>query len=224
MTISLGKFKASCNEVIDLIGYCDLLDNMNAHVRYPHDMPSIMRKLTYRERWRVCIDEGWYDVILSDGSLFQFRYEPNHLSYSYIVCPFAFMSFEDFAFDRLGEDWREFELELQDEYELYRTSDIAEQSVTPIRYDYEPLLYRKGFHPAGHLHFGIDSHIRVGTRKVLTPLSFLLFILRQNYPVTWEKILAHEEVKIFSREIRENLVDVGAEFFSEEDAYEHYLV
>lgn len=183
-----------------------------------------MRKLTYRDRWQSCIENGWYDFSLDDGSFFQMRFSEDHLSYSFMQCPFDYMSFEDFAYDKLGEEWVLFEPELREEYEFYRSNETSEQSVTPIRYDYEPSLYREGFHPAGHVHFGIDNEIRIGTKKIFTPLTFTLFVVRQHYPLLWERVLAHEKIEIISREIRDNLPAVHSNFFGVHDAREHYLV
>lgn len=50
---------------------------------------------------------------------------------------------------------KELEPELRKDYELYLGSDLAERSVTPLRYDYEPERYRCGVRPAAHVHFDL---------------------------------------------------------------------
>lgn len=135
MTLSVGKFKVSCRTAATVLRGCGLLENEHLFANYPADFPSIMRGLGYRDRWLRCHNEGWYDFALADGSIFQFRREDDHLSYSFIQCPYQYMAFEQFAYERLGDVWEEFVSELQDEYEMYRSSEVSEQSVTPIRYD-----------------------------------------------------------------------------------------
>ncbi|WP_425414859.1 DUF2290 domain-containing protein [Rubellimicrobium mesophilum] len=119
-------------------------------------MPLELRGRPYVEQWEKCSTESWFDAVLRDGSLLQFRRYDDRLSYSFHDCPFAYQSFEDFAFEQAGEDWRDYADVLAEEYELARSSEMTERPATPIRYDFEPHLYTCGRHPAGHIHFGFE--------------------------------------------------------------------
>jgi hypothetical protein len=182
-----------------------------------------MRGLGYRQRWERCRADGWYDYQLEDGSLFQFRYGETSFSLSFLQCPYQVTPFEDFAYERLGDGWEVFEEELREEYEIFQMTDISERSVTPVRYDYDPALYRAGVHPAGHIHMGVDNNVRIAARKVLNPLSFAMFVVRQHYPDKWEKFGDHPEFIVRVREVRESLDDVVDAFFQQKDHCEMFL-
>lgn len=221
--IGVAKFYTSCDDCNRLVKDAHLFASGVVKPVYPPDMPAIMRKLDYKAAWRKCIDEGWYNIQLVDQSLIQFKRTEKSMSYSYLQCPFFIKSFEEYAFERMGEDWAECEDDLREEYDFFAASESAERSVTPVRYDYEPDLYRNGFHPAGHFHFGLGNETRVGAKKLLLPTSFILFIIRQFYPSKWDSILAHNNKIVICRDVRDNLVDVSAHFCHSFDLDEMYL-
>lgn len=220
--IGFAKYQSCCNDVAKLLKDCGVSANRTLHPNYPADLPNIMRSLNYRDRWQRCIDNLWYDYSFEDGALLQFRHSERSMSFSFIECPFEYPTFEDFAYERMGEDWEHFVEELQSEYELMRSSEVSEHSVTPLRYDYEPDLYREGLHPAGHLHFGVDCEIRLAVRKVLNPISFVMFVVRQHYPLRWEEFLRREDAEMRAREVRANLDDVPEALFKKRDLYEMF--
>lgn len=218
--ISRAKFLTCCQESGKIFRLAEILADAIPQPVYPDGMPALMRSLNYRERWKQCINEGWYHYKLDDQSIVQFRLFDQKFSMSYIECPYQFMPFEDFAYDRMGDDWPDFEDDLRQEYEFYMGADVAERSVTPLRYDYEPELYRPGFHPAGHFHVGVDNEIRMAVKNILNPISFSLFVVRQYYPKSWEKLLEDEDIAIICREVRENLTSVDRRYFNHLDDYE----
>jgi hypothetical protein len=223
VTVTAAKFAASVNQAFGLLTKLGVMGSRSFDARYPAGMPASLRALSYRAAWEKCAELGWYDFRLVDASLLQFHREENHLSYSFLEAPLTALAFEDFAAESVGEEWSVLEEELRSDYELYLSSDLAERSVTPVRYDYEPDLYRSGLHPAGHFHFGVNNHIRVCAAKILTPLSFVLFILRQFYPQKWEILLADEKSKRLFREVRSSLDAVSVVFFRESDFHELHL-
>jgi hypothetical protein len=93
------------------------------------------------------------------------------------------MTFDEYASERMDENWQmlpaevrqSLELDLRGGYELYLQSDLAERHTTPLRYDYEPALYRVGIHPAGHIHFGLNNEIRLMYQKDFKP--FVIYVV-----------------------------------------------
>jgi hypothetical protein len=152
------------------------------------------RGLPYREVYGKCVREFAYDFRLSDQSLLLFVKSGdnvhNGLSFSYYEPPAEVLPYEEFVAAQLGlspsepdfqdaiDSWGD---ELRVDYEQYVDSAELKKAVTPVRYDCKASDYRPGVHPASHVHFGFATDIRVGTRRVLNPLSFILFILRQRY-------------------------------------------
>jgi hypothetical protein len=78
---------------------------------------------------------------------------------------------------------------------------------TPIRYDFDSneAMYTEGIHPHSHVHFGLNNEIRVGTTRVWTPLTFVLFIIRQCFRNEWLRVVMHSKAAIWANNIRGNL-------------------
>lgn len=54
-------------------------------------------------------------------------------------------------------------------------------------------------------------------------MSFVLFIIRQHYPLSWERVLVRDDVEVLTREVRENLLDVAELYINPHDSRELYL-
>src|SRR5262249_40204231 len=92
--------------------------------------------------------------------------------------------------------------------------------VTPIRYDCKASDYKEGRHPASHIHFGFGNEIRVGTRRVMNPISFLLMIVRQCYPDRWEALRRLQYASSWCRNVRENLDEIDVAYWNDADQLE----
>ena len=110
-----------------------------------------------------------------------------------------------------------------DEYEKYAMNGTQKSIVTPTRYDYAPHQYVEGRHPASHMHFGYCSEIRVATNRILSPLSFLLFVLRQYYPEYWQRFCLRSIPRQCANSIRANLTLVQSKFSKNNDKHEMIL-
>ncbi len=217
-----GKFEAARNEAEGIFDKLGLLENRNPFPLYPPDMPSLVRRLPYREMWERSLQSGWFDLRLTDQSIIQFKLKPNP-SYSYLDTPLVALSFEEFALQQYGEDWPVVAYEIREEYDQYLLSSARERPVTPIRYDYDVELYDEGRHPAGHIHFGLDTNIRVCVTKIMNPISFSLFIIRQCYPLAWQQLTGDAAHVTLFREVRETLEDVPPKFLKGKDHHELQL-
>ena len=71
-----------------------------------------------------------------------------------------------------------------------------------------------------HIHFGWNNDIRVATRRVLNPVSFGLFIVRQRYPREWERLVLLEQSESWCRNVRETLDEIAEKFWGEADERE----
>lgn len=221
-----GLVQAQLNDGWSLL--CDLhIDGYrNNFPRYPDNPGAYFRKMSYPETWETCFLEKYYDFQLFDNSLIQFRIERGetiNLNYSYYECPYDSMTYKEFLSD-LETSFSESGDEFRQEYEVYLSSCNIKGSVTPIRYDYSPSQYHEGRHPVSHLHLGHSSHIRLATKKILKPLSFLLLITRQFYPDVWTKFHEHPNANILYRNVRTNLETVGEEFWNTLDDCEMVLL
>lgn len=218
-----GLIEAQLNTIAGLLKELEMLRERN-YPTYPPNPASIFRNLKYADIWSLCFKEQYYDFLLEDHSILQFRfdiYQPSPISYSFYDCPFEnVISFQDFL-----EEQREFNpgssvIEVAELFELYRSTLENKDTVTPIRYDYEPKNYRQAGHPASHVHVGQANNIRIGIKRVLRPISFTLLILRQYYPDKWTKFLSMPDASNLCRNIREHLDPIDESLWSALDEHE----
>lgn len=215
-----GLFKTQVNECWKILRKLELEKERVFHPIYPQKPASIFRNLSYIEIWETCIAHQYYDFQLTDNSLIQFRKN----SYVYYECPYNSLSYPEFLHEHLETTLYEVGDEFKYEYEDYLSGCEKKESVTPIRYDYDPDRYEQGRHPASHIHFGHNNHIRLATTKILKPLSFFLLIIRQCYPELWiTKLLKLPETKIWCKNIREQLDNVNEKFWNPFDEWEMKL-
>jgi hypothetical protein len=197
--------------------------------KYPPDLPAAMRSRTYREGWAYLLANRHYDFLLSDLSLMLFMHEVDDegvlqiAGYSHYPSPVLVNTYEEFVLD-MGFTLEEAGDELRADYEQHVDAADFRASVTPIRYDYSPRLYSCGRHPAAHFHFGKDNEIRIGTERILKPIGFVLFIVRQCYPEDWVRYLVRDGRSDFVRKhMRGGLDWVQPEYMRGHDLLELIL-
>lgn len=231
--IANGLFGAQLNKISEILDGLGLLEDRQT---FPNTSlgASDFKGLPYRGVYETAVKESAYDFRLADQSLVIFRRagEDRHngeLSYSYLECPVEVMPFREFVasqvgiptghptFEHLMDQWGD---ELRPEYEQYALTLEAKHVVTPIRYDYVARDYKPGRHPASHVHFGFKNEIRVGTNRIMLPISFLLFILRQRYPEQWVRFCAGADAVHICRNVRQDLDTVDDAYRSTLDNYE----
>jgi hypothetical protein len=223
-----GLFAAQINEAEKILDELGLYRDRYYRPIYNQYKASFFRGKNYLEIWQSCFDNQLYDFKLDDDSLIQFRansFVPLDISYAYLECPFYKpVPFEKFVELQavLGEDKDEFDL--LREYDFYIATPQRKDAVTPIRYDYRPGLYMEGRHPASHVHFGHSNEIRLGAKKILRPLSFLFFVIRQCYPDIWIQFTQKDKAELLCRNIREHPDDIAKECWNKLDDWEMVLV
>jgi hypothetical protein len=221
-----GMFQTQLSAAWRMITELNLDGDRIWHPDYSLVGASRFRHMNYVETWRTCVQEQLYDFQLVDNSLIQFRvlnFSPLSASFAYYECPYQCFSYRDFLVD-VGFEYEEVRDDLRVDYEVYLTTCDLKETVTPLRYDFSPELYTPGLHPASHMHFGYASHIRVGTKKILRPMSFLLFVLRQYYPQKWQEFISTAQAMILCRNVREHLDDVENAYWQSADEWEMSLL
>ena len=180
-----------------------------------------LRTLSYLDQWRTALAQGWYHVRLEDHSLFVF--DENGPSYSYLQCPLSLETMREFL-HRTGRDYTVRDRrEAQEEYEQVWETAALRTHVTPIRFDFDQPAYRSGTHPLAHVHIGLENSVRMGLRRVMSPVSFCLFVMRQMYPDCWHQLLDYSEQVQLPRICRADLPLVEQAYWGDRDQVEVYL-
>lgn len=224
--MKISQFEPQLNKIERILKKYELLKEREYHPRLPEHTASKFRSLGYREVWEKCYRERIFNFLLSDYSMLLFRIDnaPRFsLSYSYIDCPLNILSYEDFIHKSLELSLDEVGDMFMEEYEIELSSSKPRDSRVPLRYDYDEEAYRSGSHPVSHLHFGHESNLRLGTERILQPLSFVLMVLRQYYPHRWMEFVEDADAPILCRSVRESLKRVDPAYFQKLDNWELIL-
>lgn len=228
-----GRFRAQLNTVEKILSKLELLEE---RMNFPNKTLGVgfFRGKTYRQIYNDCLREFSYDFRLTDQSLLLFLKGGNdqhsgELCFSFYESPVDLMSYREFIASELDISSLHEEVdkaiavfgdELKSDYEEYISTLNTKNHVTPIRYDYKPMHYQQGCHPASHVHFGLDNQIRVNTERIMNPISFLLMILRQRYPGQWNILLQQPRIRIWVRNVRDTLDEVDARYRNQKDQFE----
>lgn len=182
-----------------------------------------LRELTYFDQWKTARKNSWYHLELEDHSLIMFGETTNSASFSYLQCPLAAPSFKEFLDGLEVPNTPRNRRELRDEYEMVLDTADLRSHITPVRFDYDENGYLCGSHPVSHIHVGLDNNIRLGTNRKLTPISFLLFVMRQMYPDCWKRLLEHQESGRLPKAVRYDCSMVDGSYWKDEDSMELHL-
>lgn len=221
-----GALSADVNQAIAICKNLGLLEWQTSNPVYPDSVISLVRGKDYITEWKTYLNLGHYDMLLTDGSILQFKLQPqfkNLISYSYYECPYDIVSYADFVKITYDVD-NEGSYQYWEEYQQYRDECSIKAHVCPLRYDYSPSLYDEGVHPASHMHIGRDTEIRVGTKKIMNPISFLLFVVRQRYPKVWkDKFHPHGQASTWISQVRDALKGIDKVHSNKKDDWEVYF-
>lgn len=225
-----GRDIARINDVADLYSHLGLLERLKPWPDYSGIRVTELRGLSYEDQWKQIFGADAFHLLLTDYSLIQYRWtrvpsQGRWPSFTYMECPYAVPSMEEFAQAHFGSDAQE---SLETLSVLYSETALEQASLkdsaVPIRYDYDPLGYAEGVHPASHVHVGDRTQIRLATKRLFRPMTFGLFILRQVYPGHW-RLLTLDDARMarLAPQIRDGLADVPSEYFGPKDKWEHQL-
>lgn len=233
MPFPRGKFEAELNDIEKLLRKLDFFEERNYYPSEDFD-PATYRAKNYIENWRSLISDNIYNFILSDNSIIKFKLNANlsQISYVFFECPYACLTYNDYleefnlndlSSDLEDESYYNDKL-FEDYYNEYLLQCPLKENPMMIRYDYDSNSYFEGVHPVSHIHIGHKNDIRIGLKKILSPKSFVSFILRQHYPAFWRIIISGSNswISYFITE-KATLSDIHTKYWNMLDTSEFHL-
>lgn len=212
------------NSLRPIFRYSGLNAEVNPSFEVTTSHIKVISDLSYYEQWSYLFSNNFYNIKFPDNSIFTFQYGQSP-SYRYIECPLDVPSYEDFLRDMGMTNAKDkFSEANRSDYSLTLLTANMKSHINPIRYDLDRKSYREGIHPAAHLHIGLDNEIRIGLEREMTAVAFLLFVLRQRYPLNWEKLIHSSFGVNLERLIRQSLPFLGSVYRARLDRREVYLV
>jgi len=182
-----------------------------------------LRTRAYERQWKMCFERRWYHIRLEDHSLLAFNYDALRPSYQFLDCPLSIPTLREYLDSQKLSMRDRHSPDVQDEYRQVIETAAPKTAVTPIRYDFDAGSYRCGVHPAGHIHIGLENEIRFGVRREMSPLGFVMMVVRQRYPENWELILESTLREGIPSHVRDALRRVTNQYFDNHDYCEMYL-
>ncbi|WP_375200695.1 DUF2290 domain-containing protein [Lysinibacillus sp. RS11] len=182
----------------------------------------------YSNIYATCLENSDYDLLLKDGSFFQFSALPNspksiniergNARFAYYHNPRFHYCYEDFLTNVVLADEPELHMEeigdlFAVEYEQYISEAQLKKNVTPIRYDYDIKTYLPNKHALSHFHIGFNNDIRIATDKFIYPSTFVGFVIQHMYYTTWKEI---HDLKYFFKSF-EPISLIDNDLFNEHD-------
>jgi hypothetical protein len=194
--MSTNAFLQSIADSKSLLEESGLLIHSNHRMTLPSDYISRLRELSYYEQWNMHNEMYWYQLKIDDQSLFFFKED----SFKYMMSPFAnLLTQEEFQQDSLknlirdgyseAESMSLIEEGIDKDYSDYLDTESSFKVSTPVRLDIHPDQYHPTHHPVTHLHIGHDNESRIPVKKIMTPFSFVGFIVATFYPEAWKRLV-----------------------------------
>lgn len=189
-------FYISINDAVRILKKMKFFKRQN-HIRigeYSSASIEAAKSGDLKEIYQTAIDNNDYELLLDDDSIFQFSKDGEKLRYVFIQSQFSYLSFVDFLLEIFEEDeipTGEQDLEslkvyYAEDYEQRRAEQKINSGTMYIRYDVDRKGYRPNFHSYAHFHLGLNNTIRIPSSIILTPFSFVLFIIKHVYIARWE--------------------------------------
>jgi hypothetical protein len=149
----------------------------------------------YKLIYDTAINNFDYELLLMDDSIFQIqRLDNQKYRYAFIQSTNEYISFDAFL-EELNIEPDEFNGDeklrnfIEESYEQRKNEQKMNGGASYIRYDTDRMGYKPNIHSYSHFHFGLNNQIRIPCSLILTPVSFVLFVIKQIYPAKWGKAL-----------------------------------
>ncbi|WKN31363.1 DUF2290 domain-containing protein [Porifericola rhodea] len=208
--MNLAKFVGSLKEAQKLLKDYELLISVGEKVIHKDDVSQEFKKASqskdYFNLYRVATQNFDYDILMYDESIFQFSYSNLDTSagipevrYMFLQNPQLFLTYNQYLTYLKDEGYiDEEEIEtvgssFYEEYQQYLNEQQVNTSNTSIRYDVDSKLHKPLVHSTAHFHFGHVTNVRVPCNQIVTPLGFVLFVLKHIYYTDWKEKLIKSE-------------------------------
>lgn len=176
----------------------------------------------YKSKFLAALNNSDYDIILEDGSFFQFTSKSSKdIHYSFFHKIERVLSYNEFEEKYLTEENID---TIAQEYEMYLSTDKPSTYPCPIRYDVADSEYKVGSHAYAHLHIGVETEIRIPVDKIIKPLGFVDFVIKHIYKQQWDAAYINNETfRELVNKIKNQSELLKNSAFTSEEKYQLYI-
>lgn len=191
---------------------------------------NICRENDFLKLYKFAIDNADYHFLLFDNSFIQLEYNKESknkttLRYAFYESPYDFPDYKKYLLVR-NLRFRDVGHKYIGEYEQELSESSIKQPFVIIRYDYSEKEYRCGGHSISHFHFGYGNSesIRITSSILVSPILFILYIIKQVYYDKWVKLLDKDGFMEYYKKAKSKCKNIDDNFFKTLDKKELYLV
>lgn len=236
MTIPISKIFIDYAEAKKILKYLEINyveEISKASSLHKSDFSEEFIKHSYKndilETYKVARKFSDYNLLINDdGSFFQFGHklsEDKHVSelrYAYYESPNEQISYHAFL-EEMGLSYEKCGDMFHEEYSQYIAESELKNNVTNIRYDFSLNQRKEITHPVSHIHIGQQNEIRIPLSFIMTPKSFVSFIIRHIYWGKWRIAMENPEFKDKYLSSYSSGVSLDNSLFSSEEKKDLYL-
>jgi hypothetical protein len=223
MSITDAAYQNSIESIKRVLVKLKLLQNSTFYKKAISRTYRINETDDFLAIYKSILENNDFSFLLHDQSIIQIEKKDGYFRYSYYNVPFIFPTYDEYL-ESQGYKFSDVGYDIREEYnQKLRESELKRYPVY-IRYDYSEEVYKEMCHSISHLHIGPDNSIRISSSKMLTPLAFLMIVLKNAYYDVWLEIVDTPELFVFFENIKDGCLNVPMEYFSNADKKELYLI
>lgn len=230
---SKGKFTTSISDAAAILKELELYRGENLFWRNAsEEFLKVSKQDNYKKMYDTAIEHYDYNLILKEGSIFQFEEAENeNLRFAFLQAPYNYVSFENFLLTFMDEqDMPNDKMELiglkisfENDYEQFLSEQGVNSKVIYFRYDIDSEQYDPNVHSYAHLHVGLCNDIRIPCASRLTPASFVVFVIKQVYKKYWEKYVLDNNRRSHILHLAKDRILLEDDKWNEEEKKELFL-
>lgn len=214
----LSSIEISCRYLKKLQLFCKSTYKIKelSPSKYSNEYYQTFHDNNYNKTFLVASQNQDYDILLEDGSFFQFtaRNETD-IHYSFFPRIEETLSYEQYFEKNATNDNID---NLENEYEMYLSTDREQCFPCPIRYDFAVSEYTEVLHPCAHIHVGINTDIRIPCDKILKPEAFVDWVIKNMYKYEWETLYQSDDsIKQYVLKLKEQGESLNSDKFTQNE-------
>ena len=223
-----GHLLSSTEEAKDLLNKFYLLKN-SSYINSPisDEFVKVSRKEDFITTYTKALTNNDYHLLLFDDSFLQFELfkqaKKTIVRYSYYQSPFDYPTYEeylklkDLEFNTVGYEYK-------DKYDQELIEAPKKESFRSVRYDYSEKEYTQGVHSVSHFHIGFRDSIRITSSIFITPLLFVVFIIKNVYFKEWPLLIKDDDFRERYNKVKNKCEKIEDCYFNDIDKKELYLM
>lgn len=193
-----GVFWSSIQETISVLKKVGLFQSANLHQYIPYSTVVINHPQVeiHKDIYDAVYEVQDYDILLDDYSVLQLNIDASgNTRMLYVQNPLQNLSIHSYllslGFKCTPEEARALKYDVLEDYNQARAEQAPIASPVYLRYEIDP-VNREGnedIHAYAHLHIGLNNSIRIPFGIDLTPMAFVMFVIRHVYYDIWVDIV-----------------------------------